>query len=277
MRRREITHKTGDGSSHPVSLPQLGLGVYQSGAATEQAVLWALELGYRHFDTAAIYRNEADVGRALRSAGVPRGELFITTKLWSRDHGYQTALDACAVSLDKLQLDTVDLYLIHAPPKPALRADTWRAMETLLEQGRTRAIGVSNYGVRHLDEMAGYAAVIPAVNQIELSPYLQRRELTERCRELGIVPEAYAPLTKGQRLGDPRLAAIAEVHGKSPAQVLIRWALEQDTIVIPKSVHRERIAENIDVFDFALTSGDLQTMASWEEGLITSWDPTTDP
>lgn len=274
-----ITHATKTGPIAEIELPQLGLGVYESevGSETEQAVLWALESGYRHIDTAALYRNEPDVGRAIAISGIHRDEIHVTTKLWRDGHGFETTQAACLDSLKRLDLEYVDLYLVHQPPIPDLRADTWRGMEVLLEQGKTRAIGVSNFGAHHLDELQNYATVMPSVNQIEMSPYLQRPTLAKRCEELGITITAYSPLTQGKKLDDPRLIGIATEHGKSPAQIMIRWGLQMGYIVIPKSVHQNRIIENINIFDFALSDEEMRTMAKFDEHFIAEWDPTIDP
>lgn len=207
-------------------LPRIGLGVYQAarGEETRRAVVDALALGYRHIDTARIYGNEKDVGAALRDSGVPREEVFITTKLWNDDHGHDRARRALDASLGRLGLEYVDLYLVHWPV-PKLRRESWRALEEAHAAGQARAIGVSNYMSHHLDELLAAAKVPPAVNQIELSPFLQQRELVHRCRELGIVVEAYSPLTRGQRLEDRRLRIVADAVQRSPAQVLVRWAV----------------------------------------------------
>lgn len=257
-------------------IPQIGLGVYKSepGPITTKAVLAALEAGYRHIDTAMIYNNEADVGEAIKASGIDRSEIFVTTKLWNDDHGYDNTLSAFDRSLGQLGLDYVDLYLIHWPV-PVLRLDTWRALERLTLDGRVRDIGVSNYLATHIDEILEYAPVVPAVNQIELSPYLYRTRLdtVERCRESGIVIEAYSPLTKGRKLDDPVLAEIGKAHGKTAAQVLIRWAIQHDFVVLPKSVNPERIAENHAVFDFEMTEEEMTRLDGLDEGLVTGWDP----
>ena len=256
----------------------MGLGVFRSppGAATRTAVLTALEAGYRHIDTAAVYGNEADVGEATRRSDRPREDVFVTTKLWNTDHGYEAALRACDASLEALGFDYVDLYLVHWPV-PNLRLDTWRAMEQILADGRARAVGVSNYMPRHLDELLAHTEVPPAVNQFELSPYNygSRRELVDLCRANGIVVEAYSPLTKGQKLDDPVLAGIGSVHGKSPAQILIRWALDHGFVVLPKSTNPDRIRQNADVYDFNLVGAELSELDALDEGLVTGWDPTT--
>lgn len=259
-------------------MPRLGLGVFQAerGQETREAVRAALELGYRHIDTASVYGNEADVGAAIRESGIPRSELFVTTKLWNRDQGHDEALRAFDASLARLGLGHVDLYLIHWPV-PRLRLDSWRALERLLDEGRCRAIGVSNFLVRHLGELLGEARVRPHVNQVELSPFNTRAELQAFCPAQGIVLEAYSPLTKGLRLGHPVVVDLARQHGKSPAQVLIRWSLQKGFVVIPKSSQRKRIAENAAVFDFALSAADMAALDGLDEGLTTGWDPESVP
>ena len=259
-------------------IPQVGFGVWEvpSGATTHDSVTTALELGYRHVDTARIYGNEADVGTALRASSVPRDQVFVTTKLWNDDHGYDAALRALDASLGRLGMDYVDLYLIHWPV-PGKRRDSWRALERAFADGRARAIGVSNYMVPHLRELLGEAKVIPHVNQIELSPFLQRRDTCALCREHGIVVEAYCPLTQGQRLADPRLAAVARRVGRTPAQVLLRWSIEHGNVVLSRSVQRAHIAENAAVFDFALDALAMAELDALEEGLATAWDPAGAP
>jgi diketogulonate reductase-like aldo/keto reductase len=261
-----------------VELPWVGLGVYQAqrGEETREAVSWALQAGYRHIDTARIYGNERDVGEALRQSGIPRSEVFITTKLWNHDQGYDSALRACERSLRELGLEYVDLYLIHWPV-PGRRLDSWRAMEKLLADGRCRSIGVSNFLERHLDELMANSKVVPAVNQVEFSPYLYQRELLEHCRRHGIVVEAYSPLTKGERLSDPRLVEVAKHYGKTSAQVLIRWCLQHGMVVLPKSVREARIRENAAVFDFELSANDMRVLDGLNEDLHTSWDPSDVP
>jgi diketogulonate reductase-like aldo/keto reductase len=263
-----------------VQIPDLGLGVYQSppGRITRYAVLAALEYGYRHIDTAAAYRNEADVGEAIRASGIPREQVFVTTKLWNNDHGYQRTLSAVDASLQRLKFSYVDLYLVHWPV-PGLRRDTWRALEQILSDGRARAIGVSNYMVRHITELLEYCDIRPAVNQIELSPFNFRSREREiaLCRSHDIVIEAYSPLTKAQKLHHPLLTRIAAAHGRTPAQVLIRYDLDKQTVVLPKSVQPARIRENAAVFDFQLTAEELDSLDALDEGLATGWDPTNAP
>ncbi len=261
-----------------LAMPRLGLGVYRAapGDETRRAVLAALEAGYRHVDTAKYYRNEADVGRAIRESGLPRESVFVTTKLANMDHGYDRARRACHESLDRLKMDYVDLYLVHWPVE-TLRGESWAALESLAEDGVCRAIGVSNYTLRHLAELADHANVVPAVDQVEFSPFLHQRELLARCRAMGVQLEAYSPLTKGRRFDHPAVRAVADRHGRTPAQVLVRWALQHDLVVIPKSSRVERIRENARVFDFSLDAGDMAALDGLDEGLRTSWDPTDAP
>eukprot|EP00047_Mylnosiga_fluctuans_P017630 m.63262 g.63262 ORF g.63262 m.63262 type:complete len:284 (-) comp7183_c0_seq2:103-954(-) len=264
------------------TIPQLGLGVYLAGAdgETYDAVSAALRDGYRHIDTAAIYRNEADVGRAVRDSGIPRSEIFVTTKFWANSgHGFEEVQKACRVSLSRLGLEYVDLYLVHSPGAADAhgRAETWRGMEKLKADGLARSIGVSNYGLLHLQALLQTAAVVPAVNQVELSPFRNVPDVAAFCKEHGIALEAYSPLTKGERIGDPRLARIAEKYKKTPAQILIRYCIENGWIVIPKSTRPARIHENGDVFDFRLSVDDVILMQSWEENLVTGWDPMIAP
>ncbi len=261
-------------------IPLIGLGVYKSepGPTTKNAVLEALRLGYRHIDTASIYNNEADVGDAIGESGLDRSEVFVTTKLWNDDHGYDNTLYAFDRSLEQLGLDYVDLYLIHWPV-PDQRLDTWRALERLTLDGRVRDIGVSNYMTQHLTEVLEQSAVVPAVNQIELSPYNYRSRLgtVQTCERNDIVVEAYSPLTKGRKLDDPVLTKLGAPHGKTPAQVLIRWAVQKGFVVLPKSITAGRIAENFDVFDFELSDDDMERLDGLDEALATGWDPSTAP
>jgi diketogulonate reductase-like aldo/keto reductase len=281
-------------------MPQLGLGVWQTraGASCEAAVLAALEAGYRNIDTAAMYGNEESVGAAIKRSGIPREQIFVTTKLWNSDHGNpERALDT---SLRKLKLDYVDLYLIHYPVRQ--RRQSWRALEALRDKGKARSIGVSNFTIRHLTELLAETKTVPAVNQVEFHPYLYQRDLLDFCGERAIVLEAYSPLTKGARLKDPKLVAVAKKYSraerrpaalqsqlplidkrsrrletKSTAQILIRWALQHGLAVIPKSADRGRIFENADVFDFEITSEDMQILNRFNENLRTCWDPTDAP
>jgi len=272
----EISIDTKVKLNNGVQMPIFGLGTYQtrSGKETQTAVLYALEAGYRLIDTAKIYGNEKDVGEVVRKSGIPREEVFITTKLWNSDHGYEAAIAACEKSLKSLGLSYIDLYLIHWPVE-GLRNETWTAMETLQKEGKCRAIGVSNYMIWHLEELLRSSSTVPAVNQVEFSPYLYQKDLLEFCRSHNIQLEAYSPLTKGQKLSDPKLVAIASRYSKSPAQMLIRWVLQHGVIVIPKSSKKERIFENADVFDFTISPEDKSVLDSFNENLRTSWDPST--
>jgi diketogulonate reductase-like aldo/keto reductase len=261
-----------------VEMPVLGLGVWliPSGEETRRAVRDALECGYRLIDTARAYGNERDVGRALLESGLPREEVFVTTKLWNSDHGYEAARRACRASLGDLGLDYIDLYLVHWPV-PGLRRETWKAMAALQNEGICRAIGVSNYTIRHLEELREESSVPPAVNQVEFHPFLYQRELLDYCRRRGIAVEAYSPLARGVRLSEPALVSVGRKYGKTPAQVLIRWALQHGTVPIPKSSRPERIRENAAVFDFSLAPGDMETLDRLDEGLRVCWDPTAAP
>jgi diketogulonate reductase-like aldo/keto reductase len=261
-----------------VEIPHVGLGVFQSarGEETRNAVREALRLGYRHIDTARVYGNEHDVGAALRESGIPRAEVFVTTKLWNDDQGYDSTLRAFDASLKRLGFEYVDLYLLHWPV-PRKRLESWRALEQLLADGRVRAIGVSNFMVHHLEELLAHAKVAPAVNQIEVSPFLQQREVRAFCQKRGVVVEAYSPLTKGKRLRHPMVTDVAERSRRSPAQVLLRWGLQHGLVVLPKSTHAERIAENAALFDFELSTEDMAKLDTLEEGLVTGWDPRSSP
>jgi diketogulonate reductase-like aldo/keto reductase len=259
-------------------IPMLGLGVFQTppGRVTQKAVKYALKVGYRHIDTASLYGNEEDVGRGVRDSGVPREEVFVTTKLWNSDHGYDSAMSACDTSLRRLGLGYIDLYLIHWPV-PELRSETWKALVELKRRGSCRAIGVSNYTVRHLQELLDSSEVTPAVDQVEFNPFLYQKELLRFCDSKGIQLEAYSPLTRGHKLHHPLVLEVAQRYSKSPAQVMIRWGLQQGLVVIPKSTRPERIKENSEVFDFGISSADMSRLDSLSQGLRTVWDPTEEP
>ncbi|RYF55242.1 MAG: aldo/keto reductase, partial [Cytophagaceae bacterium] len=244
-----------------IEMPLLGLGVYapQHNNEVQQAVEDALAFGCRLIDTAAGYGNEREVAQAVAASGLPRNELFITTKVKNEDQGYESTLRAFDRSLELLQLDTVDLYLIHWPTSPH-RLDTWRALENLYNEGRVRAIGVSNYYQPHLDELLNIATVVPAINQVEFSPYCYRPDVLTYCRSKGIQLEGYAPLVRGLKQNDPKLVAISEKYGKSTYQVLVRWSLQHNVVTIPKSVKKERIQANFDVLDFELSADDFDAM-----------------
>ncbi|MGV8885385.1 MAG: aldo/keto reductase [Microbacteriaceae bacterium] len=259
------------------SIPQLGFGVFKvDPAETERIVSDALEVGYRHIDTAAIYGNEVGVGAAIEKSGIPRDELFITTKLWNSDQGTQSAFDAIDLSLEKLGLDYVDLYLIHWPtPQRGLFTETWLAMEQIAADEKTRSIGVSNFQPNHLDTLLAGSTVVPAVNQVELHPEFQQRAVREYAAAHGIQIESWGPLGQGKYdlFGTEPVVAAAQAHGKSGAQVVIRWHLQNGIIVFPKSNSRERIAENFDVFDFELTSDELASIDALDAGNRVGTDP----
>jgi methylglyoxal/glyoxal reductase len=257
-----------------VRMPWLGFGVFQipEGEETYQAVLAALESGYRSIDTAAIYGNEASVGRAVMDSGIPRGELFITTKVWNDDLREGTTLQAINNSLELLQMDYVDLYLVHWPVK-GIFVDAWLAMEEILASKKARAVGVSNFMVHHLQEVITAGSIVPAANQIEYHPFLQSAGLQRFCIQNSIQLEAWAPLVQGEGMNHPIIKNIADKHSKSPAQVLLRWDLQKGVVTIPKSVHRERIEANADIFDFMLDAEDMAAIAGLEQGRRIGPDP----
>ncbi len=252
-----------------IHMPQLGFGVYQvPDEETPQVVATALEAGYRSFDTATLYGNEESTGRALAESGIPREELFVTTKLWNTDQGYDAALRAFDSSLESLGMDYVDLYLIHWPlPARDLYVETWRALEKVHAEGRARSIGVSNFQPAHLTRLIEETDVVPAVNQVELHPRLQQEELRAFDAGHGIATEAWSPLGRGNGvLDDPAVTGIAGKHGRTPAQVVLRWHLQLGNVVIPKSVTPARIRENIDVFGFELDEADQAALGALETG-----------
>ena len=243
-----------------IEIPQVGFGVWRvPGAETQRAVKTALDAGYRHIDTAKLYGNEDGVGAAIRESRLDRGTVFVTSKVWNSDQGYDSTLRAFDATMDQLGFDVLDLYLIHWPrPEAGTAADTWRAMEKLYVDGRIRAIGVSNFRPEHLRRLLDTAEVVPAVNQVELHPYLQQVDTRAANDAAGIATEAWAPLAKGgDLLHDPVVTRLAAKHERTPAQVVLRWHLQLHTIVIPKSVTPSRIAENIDVFDFDLDAEEM--------------------
>jgi 2,5-diketo-D-gluconate reductase A len=261
-----------------VQIPQFGFGVFQvEPARTAEVVGTALEAGYRHIDTAQGYGNEEGVGQALRESGLARDEVFVTTKLINDRHGHDEAIAALDESLQKLGLDHVDLYLIHWPrPRADRYVETWRAFEKILSDGKARSIGVSNFQVPHLERLAAETGTVPAVNQIELHPWLAQRELKAYHREHGIATEAWSPIGKGgDLLADERVVALAEKYGRSPAQIVLRWHIQQDNIVFPKSATPSRIRENIDVFDFELSADDIATIDELDSGTRLGPDPDT--
>jgi diketogulonate reductase-like aldo/keto reductase len=259
-----------------VEMPRLGFGVFQvPNDETEAAVTAALEAGYRSIDTAKIYGNEEGVGAALAKSGVPRNELFITTKLWNSDQGYDSAVRAFDASLSRLGLSYLDLYLIHWPtPKRDKYVDTWRAFEKLLADGRVRAVGVSNFQPAHLRRVADETGTVPAVNQIELHPYLTQEEARAADAALGVATEAWSPLAKGgDLLEESAVTTLASRYDRTAAQVVLRWHLQLGNIVIPKSVTPSRIRENFEILDFELTDEDMASLSALNRGLRTGPDP----
>ena len=260
-----------------VEIPREALGVFQvEDAVAEDSVCWALQAGYRHIDTAAVYGNEAGVGRGIRRSGVPRGEIFLTTKLWNDDMRAHRARAAFEESLEKLGVDYVDLYLIHWPVAEAFE-ESWMELEKLYHEGRVRAIGVSNFQVRHLETILKNGTVVPVVNQIERHPLLTQEPLIGYCRAHSIEIEAWSPLggTGGSLLQNETLVRLAAKYGKSPAQLVIRWDLQQDIVVLPKSVHEARIRQNADVYDFEITPEDMAAISALNQDLRTGADPDT--
>ena len=272
----DLTHGVAD-AAHPVRIPQLGFGTWQIEPDEAQGVVErAIETGYRHIDTAAGYYNEREVGAGLRASGVPRDDLFVTTKLRNGDQGFENALRAFEDSRRALGVDVVDLYLIHWPvPSEDRYVETWRAFEKLLAEGAVRAIGVSNFLPEHLDRLVAETDVVPAVDQIELHPTLQQPDVVAACRRHGVVVEAYSPLGQGRDLALPVVTEIADGLGVGPGQVVLRWHLQRGHVVIPKTVTPERMRANLDVFSFELTPDQLAAIDGLEDGTILTADPAT--
>jgi 2,5-diketo-D-gluconate reductase A len=260
-----------------VEIPQLGFGVFQvPPKETEEVVARALQAGYRHLDTAAAYKNEGAVGQAIHASGIPREEIFVTTKCFNDDHGHDKAKRAFKASLERLELEHIDLYLIHWPvPAHDLYVETWQAFVELQAEGLVRAIGVSNFQPAHLERIVEETGVVPAINQVELHPYFQQIGLRHEHEQLGIVTEAWSPLGQGLELEDAAIVEIAEAHAKTPAQAIIRWHLQLGNVVIPKSVTPERIEQNFDVFDFELTADEMERIRELDEGRRIGPDPDT--
>jgi methylglyoxal/glyoxal reductase len=257
-----------------VKMPWFGLGVFKvkEGSEVVDSVKAAIKNGYKSIDTAAVYQNEEGVGQAIKEAGVPREELFITTKVWNADQGYETTLNAFETSMEKLGLEYLDLYLIHWPVAGKYK-ETWKALEKLYKDGRVRAIGVSNFHVHHLKDLMADAEIKPMVNQGEYHPHLAQTELLEFCKAEGIQMEAWSPLKQGELLSEPTIVEIAEKHGKSPAQVILRWDLQNGVVTIPKSIKEHRIVENADVFNFELTAEDMDRLNSLNKDERVGPDP----
>ena len=258
------------------AIPILGLGVWKAedGKQVEQAIHWALDAGYRSIDTAAIYGNESGVGQALKDTQVPREEIFLTTKIWNEELRQDNVEAAFAASLERLQQDYVDLLLIHWPVAGKF-TNAWKHFERFYEQGKARAIGVSNFMPEHLEELMGVASIKPMINQIEYHPYLQQRETEALCRKEGILVQAWSPLMQGNMMSEPVLTELAQKYGKSNAQIILRWNVQKDVVTIPKSTNQGRIQENIGVFDFEISSGDMDRIDALERGHRFGPDPYT--
>jgi diketogulonate reductase-like aldo/keto reductase len=257
-----------------IRMPWFGLGVFRTseGRGVEKAVKWALEAGYRSIDTASIYGNEAGVGKAIRSSGIPRDKIFVTTKVWNQDQRLGRVEEAFESSLNLLGMDYVDLYLVHWPVKDRYK-DTWRILEKIYESGRTRAIGVSNFMLPHLQNLLDNAQILPAVNQIEMHPYLQQPDLINFCRQQNIQVEAWSPIMKGRVVKVPELKKLGKKYRKSPVQITLRWLMQREIIVIPKSSKKRRILDNAKVFDFALTPEDLAIVDGLDRAARVGPDP----
>ena len=259
-------------------IPVVGLGTWKSepGSATYNAVLDSIKAGYRHIDTARAYDNESDVGRAVKDVDINRNDLFITTKLWNKDQGYDTAIEACEKSLTRLGCDYIDLYLIHWPLKDK-RNESWKAFIELKEKGLCKSIGVSNFTIDNLKELEDKFGILPVANQVEFHPYHYQKELLEYCNSKNILIEAYSPLVHAKRMDEPRLVSISEEISKTPAQVLIRWAMQRGLVALPKSVNTNRIIENFAVFDFEISDSLMKRLDDLNERFVTCWDPHNPP
>lgn len=257
-----------------VKMPAFGLGVYkvEEGIQIEETIQTGLEIGYRLIDTASFYKNEEGVGRAVRNSGIPREELFITTKVWNTDQGYESTLKAFETSMEKLGLDYLDLYLVHWPVKGKY-IETWRALEKLYREGRVKAIGVSNFKIHHLEDLLKNSEEKPVVNQVELHPLLSQEDLREFCQRHNIKVEAWSPLARGRFLDEPVLKKIADSHNKSSAQVILRWHLQNQIIAIPKSVTASRLRENADIFNFELTPEEMKVINGLNQNQRFGADP----
>ncbi|GKW45262.1 aldo/keto reductase [Planococcus sp. NCCP-2050] len=259
-----------------VKMPIMGLGVFkvEDGNVVTEAVKAAIQNGYRSIDTASFYDNEAGVGKGIIESGVPREDLFITTKVWNSDHGYENTLKAFDISLEKLGLEYLDLYLIHWPVRGKY-VETWKALEKLYHEGKVKAIGVSNFNIHHLEDILREGEVKPVINQVEYHPHLTQVELREFCEREGIQLEAWSPLKKGELLGDPVIQRLAEKHQKTPAQIILRWDIQNNVLTIPKSIKEHRIIENADIFDFSLEEEDMQEINGLNINSRSGADPET--
>ena len=259
--------------NNEIEIPYLGLGTYaiRRRKEVDRAIHTAFDAGYRLIDTAAAYYNEKEIGEAIKSSSVSREEIFITTKLDNFDHGYKQALKAFETSLKKLDTDYVDLYLIHWPVRG--RNESWKAMEELLKQGKCRSIGVSNYMIHHIEDLKKNSSVLPAVNQIEFNPFVFEREVKEYCQNLGVAVEAYTPIARGRKFRHQEIKKLSEKYGKTQAQLMLRWELQHNVIVIPKSSNPGRIKENADIFDFNISDEDMKVLNSLDENLRYSPNP----
>ncbi|MGZ5255167.1 MAG: aldo/keto reductase [Flavitalea sp.] len=259
--------------SNGIQMPLLGLGVYDMyNKEAEQAVADALEIGYRLIDTASLYINEREIGHAVKQSGLPRNEIFVTTKVGNGDQGFDATLSAFEKSLEKLDMDYVDLYLIHWPVKEH-RKETWRALEKLYHEKRVRAIGVANYLVPFLKEMETYETITPMVNQVEFTPWLFQKDLLEYCKEKNIQLQSYSPLTRGKKFDDPRLLNLCKKYDKTPAEIILRWNIEHGISTIPKSSNRERLQKNFDALQFSLSIEDVKLMDKFDEQFRICEDP----
>jgi diketogulonate reductase-like aldo/keto reductase len=258
-----------------VKMPWVGFGTFkvENGKTTIEAVKEALRVGYRHIDTAAVYQNEEGVGTAIKEGGVPREDIFLVSKVWNSDQGYETTLKAFETSLKKLQTDYLDLYLIHWPK--ALNKETWRALEKLYKEGRIKAIGVSNFKVHHLEDLMASSEIVPAVNQVEFHPQFPQDEVREFCIKHNIQLEAWGPLMQGKIFNIPLMQELAEKYGKTVSQIALRWDLQMGVVTIPKSITPERIKENSDIFDFELSKEDMDKIATLNTGERIGPDPDT--
>lgn len=256
-------------------IPAIGIGTYKTkpGKETLESLEFALEIGYRHIDTAAFYGNEKYVGQAIKNSGIKREEIFVTTKLWNDDHGFKNAISAFEQSYNNLGIDYIDMYLIHWPVS-GRRLETWRALEKLYGEGVVKSIGVSNYTIKHLQETLNKSEIKPVINQVEMHPFLHQNELVEFCEKHNVKVSAYSPLTRGEKFSNPVIKKLANKYDKSPAQIMIRWALQRGLVVIPKSVTKERIKENIEVFDFIISSEDMELINSLNSDYRITWDPS---